>query len=30
VGKPNPGNALLTNDNPYQIHDVDGDGITRW
>ena len=25
-GKPNPGNALLTNDNPYQIHDVDGDG----
>lgn len=26
VGKPNPGNALLTNDNPYQIHDVDGDG----
>ncbi len=26
VGKPNPGNDLLTNDNPFQIHDVDGDG----
>lgn len=26
VGKPNPGNDLLTNDNPVQIHDVDGDG----
>jgi len=26
VGKPNPANALLTNDNPFQIHDVDGDG----
>ena len=26
VGKPNPRNALLTNDNPFQIHDVDGDG----
>jgi rhamnogalacturonan endolyase len=26
AGKPNPANALLTNDNPFQIHDVDGDG----
>jgi rhamnogalacturonan endolyase len=26
VGKPNPGNDLLTNDNPFQIHDIDGDG----
>ena len=26
AGKPNPGNGLLTNDNPFQIHDVDGDG----
>lgn len=26
VGKPDPGNGLLTNDNPFQIHDVDGDG----
>ena len=28
VGKPNPDPfyALLTNDNPFQIHDVDGDG----
>ena len=26
VGKPNAANGLLTNDNPYQIHDVDGDG----
>lgn len=26
VGKPNAGNALLTNDNPFQIHDIDGDG----
>lgn len=25
-GKPNPRNALLTNDNPFQIHDIDGDG----
>ncbi len=26
LGKPNARNALLTNDNPFQIHDVDGDG----
>ena len=25
-GRPNPKNALLTNDNPFQIHDLDGDG----
>jgi rhamnogalacturonan endolyase len=25
-GKPNSRNGLVTNDNPYQIHDVDGDG----
>jgi rhamnogalacturonan endolyase len=25
-GRPNPQNALLTNDNPFQIHDLDGDG----
>lgn len=25
-GRPNPQNALLTNDTPFQIHDVDGDG----
>ena len=26
AGKPDPGNGLLTNDTPFQIHDVDGDG----
>ncbi|MBN8733263.1 MAG: hypothetical protein J0L64_22200 [Acidobacteria bacterium] len=25
-GRPNPKNALLTNDVPFQIHDLDGDG----
>jgi rhamnogalacturonan endolyase len=25
-GKPDPRNGLLTNDNPVQIHDIDGDG----
>jgi len=25
-GRPNPQNALLTNDTPFQIHDLDGDG----
>ena len=25
-GRPNPGNGLLTNDTPFQIHDTDGDG----
>jgi len=25
-GRPNPGNGLLTNDTPFQIHDIDGDG----
>jgi hypothetical protein len=26
TGRPNPENGLLTYDNPFQIHDVDGDG----
>jgi hypothetical protein len=26
LGRPAPGNGLLTNDTPFQIHDVDGDG----
>jgi rhamnogalacturonan endolyase len=26
VGKPDPRNTLLTNDTPFQIHDIDGDG----
>ena len=26
TGRPNPANGLLTNDTPFQIHDVDGDG----
>ncbi len=26
VGRPDPHNGLLTNDTPFQIHDVDGDG----
>lgn len=26
LGKPDPHNGLLTNDTPFQIHDVDGDG----
>jgi hypothetical protein len=26
VGRPDPRNGLLTNDTPFQIHDVDGDG----
>lgn len=26
AGRPNPGNGLLTNDTPFQIHDLDGDG----
>jgi hypothetical protein len=25
-GRPNPANGLLTNDTPFQIHDIDGDG----
>jgi rhamnogalacturonan endolyase len=25
-GRPNAGNGLLTNDTPFQIHDIDGDG----
>ena len=25
-GRPNPKNGLLTNDTPFQIHDLDGDG----
>jgi rhamnogalacturonan endolyase len=26
LGRPNPKNGLLTNDTPFQIHDIDGDG----
>ncbi|MEO7145068.1 MAG: hypothetical protein ABI165_16345 [Bryobacteraceae bacterium] len=26
LGKPDPRNGLLTNDTPFQIHDIDGDG----
>jgi hypothetical protein len=26
LGRPAPGNGLLTNDTPFQVHDVDGDG----
>jgi hypothetical protein len=26
LGKPDPRNTLLTNDSPFQIHDLDGDG----
>lgn len=26
VGRPDPRNGLLTNDTPFQIHDIDGDG----
>ncbi len=26
IGRPDPRNGLLTNDTPFQIHDVDGDG----
>ena len=26
VGRPDPRNGLLTNDTPFQIHDLDGDG----
>jgi len=26
LGRPDPRNGLLTNDTPFQIHDVDGDG----
>ena len=29
-GRPNPKNDLLTNDTPFQIHDLDGDGRRRW
>ena len=29
VGRPNPKNGLLTNDTPFQIHDLDGDGRTE-
>ena len=25
-GRPDPRNGLLTNDTPFQIHDIDGDG----
>ena len=28
-GRPNPKNDLLTNDTPFQIHDLDGDGRTE-
>jgi hypothetical protein len=28
-GRPNAKNGLLTNDNPFQIHDLDGDGRTE-
>jgi rhamnogalacturonan endolyase len=28
-GRANPANALLTNDTPFQIHDLDGDGRTE-
>lgn len=28
-GRPNRANGLLTNDNPFQIHDLDGDGRTE-
>ena len=28
-GRPNPKNGLLTNDTPFQIHDLDGDGRTE-
>jgi rhamnogalacturonan endolyase len=26
IGRPSPGNGRLTNDTPFQIHDIDGDG----
>ena len=26
LGRPDPRNGLLTNDTPFQIHDLDGDG----
>lgn len=26
LGRPDPRNGLLTNDTPFQIHDIDGDG----
>ena len=26
TGRPDPRNGLLTNDTPFQIHDIDGDG----
>ncbi len=26
IGRPDPRNGLLTNDTPFQIHDIDGDG----
>jgi rhamnogalacturonan endolyase len=29
TGRPNPKNGLLTNDTPFQIHDLDGDGRTE-
>ena len=28
-GRPDPRNGLLTNDTPFQIHDIDGDGRTK-
>lgn len=28
-GRPDPRNGLLTNDTPFQIHDIDGDGQTE-
>ena len=28
-GRPDPRNGLLTNDTPFQIHDVDGDGLNE-
>jgi rhamnogalacturonan endolyase len=29
VGRPDPRNVLLTNDTPFQIHDLDGDGLNE-
>ncbi len=29
IGRPDPRNGLLTNDTPFQIHDLDGDGTSE-
>jgi len=29
IGRPNPKNGLLTSDCPFQIHDIDGDGMNE-